>query len=148
MKRRSHPRSPVQHARNPWWAPFLLAFMLAGVIWTWQQWQIQSDELEKPTGPVAEHAKANLMLLFSTDDYPIKAIQNEEQGTVAFKLTIDRRGRINRCDIIGSSGSEALDEATCKILERRARFVPAKDSAGNAVPDEFSSRIRWELPEE
>ena len=135
----------------------MLAFLAAGAIWTWQQWQLQPDAPDEPKetspplgdqprAPAADPAKANLVALFSTDDYPVEAIRNEEQGTSAFKLTIDRQGRVANCDITSSSGSETLDVATCKILERRARFVPARDSAGNRVPDEYSGRIRWELP--
>ncbi|WP_294121069.1 energy transducer TonB [Sphingomonas sp.] len=141
------------------WAPFLLAFLAAGAIWTWQQWQLQPDapdepkETSSPPGaqpraPAADPAKANLVALFSTDDYPMEAIRNEEQGTTAFRVEINRSGRVSDCIVTSSSGSDALDEATCKILERRARFVPARDSAGNRVPDEYSGRIRWELPDD
>jgi len=159
VKRRSHPKSPVQRARNPWWAPFLLAFLAAGAFWTWQQWQLQPDSpqepketssppREEPRVPAANPAKANLVALFSTDDYPMDAIRNEEQGTSAFRLTIDRQGRVANCEITSSSGSKTLDEATCNIIRTRARFTPARDSSGDAVSDEYSGKIRWELPDE
>jgi len=90
----------------------------------------------------------NLPALFSTDDYPMDAIRNEEQGTSAFKLTIDRQGRVADCAITSSSGSKSLDAATCNVIQTRARFVPARDSSGNAVTDEFRGRIRWELPDD
>jgi len=158
MRRQPHPQSPVQTARNRWWAPFLLAFIAALAFWTWQQWQLQpdppqepkaaADRAEEPGTPVMDHAKANLAALFSTDDYPMAAIRNEEQGTAAFKLTIDRQGRVSKCEITSSSGSDVLDDATCNIVTKRARFVPARDSNGESVPDEYSGRIRWELPED
>jgi len=166
MRRRSDPRSPVQSAGNPWWAPFLLAFLAALAFWTWQQRRIAFDEPEKAetprtaeqprppqnateaTQPVQDRAKANLPALFSSNDYPVEAIRNEEQGTVAFKLSIDRRGKVSRCDVTSSSGSPALDRATCSILVRRARYTPAMDAQGNRVPDEDSGKIRWELPDE
>jgi periplasmic protein TonB len=94
----------------------------------------------------AARAKGNLVSLFSTDDYPQSAIRNEEQGTTAVKLTIGPDGRVADCSITASSGSSALDNATCSILRRRARFTPAKDQAGNPVSDSYSQRIRWELP--
>ena len=96
----------------------------------------------------AARAKGNLVALFSTDDYPQSAIRNEEQGTTSVRLTIGTDGRVTGCDITGSSGSGALDSATCSILRRRARFTPAKDQAGNPITDTYSQRIRWELPEE
>jgi len=94
----------------------------------------------------AARAKGNLPSLFSTDDYPQSAIRNEEQGTTAVRMTIGTDGRVTDCSITQSSGSSALDQATCNILRRRARFTPAKDQAGNPITDSFSQRIRWELP--
>jgi protein TonB len=96
----------------------------------------------------AAKARANLTSLFSTDDYPQSAIRNEEQGTTAVRLSIGTDGRVSDCSITSSSGSSALDSATCNILKRRARFTPAKDQAGNPISDTFSQRIRWELPED
>jgi protein TonB len=94
----------------------------------------------------AARARGNLVALFSTDDYPQSAIRNEEQGTTAVKLTIGPDGRVSDCSITSSSGSSSLDNATCSILRRRARFTPAKDQAGNPISDTYSQRIRWELP--
>jgi len=96
----------------------------------------------------AAKAKANLASLFSTDDYPQSAIRNEEQGTTGVRLGVGPDGRVTDCSVTQSSGSGALDQATCNILKRRARFTPAKDQAGNPISDSFSQRIRWELPEE
>ncbi len=96
----------------------------------------------------AARAKGNLVSLFSTDDYPQSAIRNEESGTTAVRMTIGTDGRVSDCTITSSSGSSALDNATCSILRRRARFTPAKDQAGNPISDSFSQRIRWELPAE
>lgn len=95
----------------------------------------------------AAKARANLSSLFSTDDYPQSAIRNEEQGTTAVRLSIGPDGRVSDCSISSSSGSSALDKATCNILKRRARFTPAKDQAGNPISDSYSQRIRWVLPE-
>ena len=96
----------------------------------------------------AARAKGNLPGLFSTDDYPQSAIRNEEQGTTAVRLSIGTDGRVTDCTITASSGSTALDSATCNILRRRARFTPAQDQAGNPISDTYSQRIRWELPDE
>ena len=47
-----------------------------------------------------------------------------------------------------SSGSAALDQATCRIMRSRARFTPAHDDHGQPTSDNVSSRIRWVLPSE
>ena len=78
----------------------------------------------------------------------MEAIRNNEQGTVAFELSINRLGWVSGCRIVQSSGSKALDERTCNILRDRARFAPARDASGKRITDQYSGRIRWELPDE
>jgi hypothetical protein len=34
------------------------------------------------------------------------------------------------------------------LLQRRAKFTPARDSSGNPATDTFSSRFRWVLPDD
>lgn len=84
--------------------------------------------------------------LFSADDYPAAALRAEEQGRVTYRLTIGPDGRVSDCAIRGTSGSAALDAATCRILTRRARFIPARDPAGIPVPDSREGRIDWVIP--
>ena len=90
--------------------------------------------------------KANLVSLFSTEDYPREASHRLEQGTVAVVLLIDRDGRVTDCLIESSSGFPLLDSQTCRILWTRARFEPGRDSKGNPVESAYRQRIRWELP--
>jgi len=101
-----------------------------------------------PVVSKAAKAKGNLPSLFSTEDYPQSAIRNEEQGTTAVRLTIGTDGRVADCQVTASSGSSALDAATCSIIRRRARYSPAQDQAGNPIAGSDTTRIRWELPEE
>lgn len=91
-------------------------------------------------------ARSNLQSYFSTDDYPPSALRNEEQGTTGFRLTVGTDGRVTNCEVTSSSGSSALDGATCNILRRRARFTPARDSSGNPTTDTVTNRIRWVVP--
>ena len=54
---------------------------------------------------------------------------------------------MTNCTITSSTGHPDLDEATCRLLPRRARFTPAKGSDGNEMPDTYTGRITWRLPE-
>src|SRR5437868_8668455 len=83
----------------------------------------------------AQSAKGDLRTLFSADDYPASAQAAGAEGTSQATITIGPDGRVAGCNIIRSSGNSALDAATCNIIRRRAKFVPAKDSNGNAVSD-------------
>jgi len=95
-----------------------------------------------------QRARANLNSYFSTDDYPAGALRNNEQGTTAFSLTIGTSGRVEACTVTSSSGSSALDQATCRILRSRARYTPARDENGNPVAGHDSARVTWRLPAE
>jgi TonB family protein len=151
MRRRTDPRSPVQDTGDPLWLALFGFALSAAAFLAWQNADLLFDWFDgeyrtQHDGP--NRAKANLPALFSTDDYPVDAIRRDEQGTVAFRLLINRRGRVSECQIVSSSGSNALDGATCRILEDRARFEPARDADGKRIADETTGRIRWMLPDE
>jgi TonB family protein len=89
-----------------------------------------------------------LATLFSDGDYPAAAIRAHEQGTVAFRLEVGADGNPTGCSVVSSSGSQALDSTTCRLLMERARFRPARDAGGKAVTDEYVGRIVWRLPDD
>lgn len=94
----------------------------------------------------SQRARANLNSYFSTDDYPAAALRANEQGTTGFRLTIGTNGRVTACEVTSPSGSAALDRATCRILQSRARYRPARDSYGNPAAGSDSGRVTWRLP--
>jgi TonB family protein len=83
---------------------------------------------------------------FSDNDYPVAAIRQRAEGTTGFSLTIGPNGRVAGCRITSSSGSAALDAATCRVMSARARYVPARDGAGRPVVGTDSGRVAWQLP--
>jgi len=91
-------------------------------------------------------ARANLASYVSDADYPPEAIMQEQDGVVGFRLDVGPDGLVTRCVVTASSGSAALDEATCRIMTERPRFTPARDRRGRAIADRVSSRMRWVLP--
>src|SRR3954471_20556390 len=64
-------------------------------------------------------ARADLHSYVSNADYPDAAIRNEEQGTTRFRLLVGANGKVVDCAIPGSSGSSALDSATCRLMKSR-----------------------------
>ncbi|MHA7819071.1 MAG: TonB family protein [Erythrobacter sp.] len=97
--------------------------------------------------PVSASPKGNPGGWITTNDYRPSWINRGYTGVANFALLIDARGRVSGCSITGSTGYSALDEATCRLLERRARFEPAKDSSGNNVAGSYRSSVRWTIPE-
>lgn len=70
----------------------------------------------------------------SPNDYPKEARKNGETGRVKVRLDVDTDGKVTRCQVVTSSRSQSLDAATCERAGARARFRPARDAAGKAVP--------------
>jgi TonB family protein len=81
------------------------------------------------------------------DDYPEASLKNKEFGIVEFRLEIDPRGNLAACRILVSSGFWRLDQQTCAIMMKRARFKAARGAAGEPIPATFQSRFSWLLPE-
>jgi periplasmic protein TonB len=77
-------------------------------------------------------------------DYPADAAGAE--GSVGFALTIDPSGRVIGCAITCSSGSPALDAATCRIMQCRARYTAVRDSNGNPVAGTIEQSVEWKGP--
>jgi TonB family protein len=96
-------------------------------------------------GPRRAMAERPLNQLFSSADYPLRARRHRLEGTVQFRLEIDSEGNIASCDIVGSSGSPALDAATCRVVRERARFSPAVDSRGQPLPDTVNATVHWRM---
>ena len=92
------------------------------------------------------HARGDVRTLITSDDYPEAARRNNETGAVRARLEIGANGGVIGCSIVASSGSTALDSATCRVLKARAHFTPAKDSSGQAVADSYlTPRIVWRI---
>lgn len=93
----------------------------------------------KPLGDVGRWVTAS--------DYPAAPLRRGEQGVTGFRVEIDASGRVTSCSVTASSGSQALDEAACRHVTRRARFAPATDGRGAKVAGSYSNSVRWTLPE-
>ena len=92
--------------------------------------------------------KGNPGLWVTTNDYPQSAIRGELEGVVRFRLTVGTNGRVTGCEVTGSSGHPALDQAACAKLIQRGRFEPASDGSGALVAGSYSGAVRWQLPKE
>jgi len=142
------PRSPVQPDKSNA-TYFLLALIAAVALWTIQQARTQDSlpPVEHPTDQTEPRlAQGDLRTVFSADDYPADAQQNGDEGTAQARLTVDTSGHVSACAIIRSSGHPSLDAATCRILQTRARFRPARDEYGRPVPDTVvTPPVTWRL---
>jgi len=96
---------------------------------------------EAKTAPVAAEARDRPENWVSADDYPPSSIRAGEEGTTQVKFTVNAAGRVENCVVMTSSGSPALDRATCSSLTRRGRYTPSAQSS------ERTTSYTWVLPE-
>lgn len=82
----------------------------------------------------------------SNDDYPPKALAEEQQGVVRMRWKVGVDGRVHDCVIVQSSGAPILDAASCMLITKRARYRPALDAAGKPVATPKASTFSWWLP--
>ncbi len=73
-------------------------------------------------------------------EYPKASLANNEQGTVHYRVKIDRRGVPKECEVTQSSGFERLDVATCELLMSRARFTPTQGRRSV-----YDGRVVWRI---
>jgi TonB family protein len=80
-------------------------------------------------------------------DYPSSAMRAREEGEVGFLVTIGTDGNVSECRVASSSGFANLDDGTCPLIRRRAKFEPARDAAGAPVTGYYLGRIMWKIPQ-
>lgn len=95
---------------------------------------------------IATYPKFRNESIFSSNDYPSAALRNREQGTTGVRYWVSKDGKISDCKVVERSGSVALDERTCSLINRRARYDPARTKAGEAVDAIDFARVHWVIP--
>ena len=76
-------------------------------------------------------------------DYPEGLGEAGVQGTVGVIFTVLANGRVTDCRIRSSSGSEILDETTCRLIEQRFFYEPSRDGRGRPVVSHIVENHSW-----
>lgn len=77
------------------------------------------------------------------DDYPAESLTAGENGEVTAAFDVTPAGAAANCRVVRSSGHLRLDDATCDLIEARARYRPAQDAAGKPVASSDVRAFRW-----
>ena len=88
---------------------------------------------------------------FRDSDYPRMVGESGVGGRVSVIFTIHADGRVSDCEVTRSSGSRALDDTTCRIIEQRYFFEPSRDEDGRAIRSRMTENHEWvvqDLPPE
>lgn len=92
--------------------------------------------------PIASRARY-LKGAFSTRDLPRSVRAVGGTGTVVVGFEVSEAGRVRGCRVEESSGYPELDATTCRLIEQRFRYAPARDRAGRAIADVAGWEQRW-----
>lgn len=64
-------------------------------------------------------------------------------GFAHLLLTIDEGGRVAACSVIQGTGSGAVDQAMCQLMERQSRWSPARDTDGRPIRVQLRYTSVW-----
>lgn len=76
-------------------------------------------------------------------DMPDGLLQEGQEASVGVIYTVEIDGRVSQCRADQPSGYAVLDALTCRLIEQRFRFRPARDRAGDPVPSKITERHYW-----
>ena len=82
---------------------------------------------------------------FNGGDYPLAAYAAREEGVARVRVQLGANGRPTACEVAVSSGSAALNRATCDLLRRRI-LGAENDEGGRVTSASISGEVRWLLP--
>jgi TonB family protein len=94
-------------------------------------------------GAAARNAANDEVIL---SQYPERARAAGEQGSVGFKVALDRDGFATSCEVTQSSGYKRLDQETCDLILNRATFKGVRGSDGRKRNMVTTGIVNWRLP--
>ncbi|HEX8532748.1 MAG TPA: TonB family protein [Allosphingosinicella sp.] len=78
-------------------------------------------------------------------DYPSRSQGTGNREIVYLRFVVDRDGRVRNCAATRSSGNRELDETTCRLIEKRFRYRPARNAEGLAIPVVITGLHDWDV---
>jgi protein TonB len=76
-------------------------------------------------------------------DYPRASYEAGVGGTVFLRFVVAPNGRVSECRVTRSSGHPDLDATTCRLIQRRFRYRPARDARGRPIADVIIGEHLW-----
>lgn len=78
-----------------------------------------------------------------SSDYPADSLFSGQQAIIRYRLSVNAEGTTTGCTVQSAIAEGRFAEVTCALLQRRARFDPARMSDGTAVASYYVSGVRW-----
>lgn len=77
--------------------------------------------------------------------YPSSAVDAGKQAMIAARVMVDANGQVTDCAIIDLTEAEKFGVGVCRQITTTARFDPATDASGAAMPSYYIFKIFYEL---
>ena len=77
------------------------------------------------------------------NDVPIKDLKTNSQTVVRMATTVDPEGIVQDCRIEQSNAPTKVDELTCRLMIRRARFQPAIGADGRPAFGVYRTAVEY-----
>lgn len=108
------------------------------VIESWGYSPSEQHGLSRPATP-----KENPRMWLAPNDYPKSMLSTGSMAIVESRMDIDETGHVTGCSIISATLPKEAAATTCKLLSRRATFLPALDASGKPVKSYYLNTVRW-----
>jgi len=96
--------------------------------------------------PVFRNPNPDVRTIFSYNDVPSYLLEAGDVDVTVYTRTVIRPdGSIQGCTAEESSGDAKLDAYTCKLIVRRAKFVPGTWSDGSPAFGVVRVPVRWRV---
>jgi periplasmic protein TonB len=76
-------------------------------------------------------------------DYRHSGLPKGAAGTVLIAFRVRSDGVVDTCSTVRSSGYAAIDLATCRLVEQRFKFRPARDSGNHPMDFTLRTDFTW-----
>ncbi len=80
-------------------------------------------------------------------DYPRASRRAGVEGSVSVRFTVATDGRVDFCRVLRSTANAEIDATTCRLVQRRFLYRPARDAGGRPVEEVVTRTFHWSLPQ-
>ena len=91
------------------------------------------------------HPIGHLVDLFNPDNYPVAALISSMERNVIATTRVGADGRVSECSAPGNFAYPQFVDSVCAVLRKGARFEPARDAGGTAVPAPYVVLVGFRL---
>lgn len=78
-------------------------------------------------------------------DYPAYLARARMEGELSVRITVNTAGKASSCFVVESNKPQLFDDTVCLGLMRRARFEPALNASGEAVPSYYFYKVTFRM---